>query len=456
MTLAHPLHRPQRASRLGAAILAVSIGAAATIGVPPVPGPGAPPAAAAGAGSCAPVAPLTAAAQNATVGVTPTAVHVGNVSVLSGPVPGLFEGAPTGVRAYFGMVNAQGGVDGRKLDLDGYDDAFNGANNTADTQQAAAKDFALVGSFSLFDGYGCKVLAGDPAVPDVSVTLDPGTNDLPNVFSAEPVGQGEELGPILYWKRLYPAAVEHAGSILADIPQVIAEWDVQKATMEHAGYHFVYTSFINPLTSDMTPEIIAMRDAGVQAVCITNLDYQLDAIFLLDAAQQGWHPQLVFSGGPAYADQFVRAAGGAGNVDGVWLGIEQALYLGQDRAKIPADNQFLTWVARVSPGWVPDLYTLFGWASAQLFVQALRAAGPDPTRGKVLAALRGITSFNASGLLAPTDPAAKRPAPCYLLARIVDGRYDRVADPPVGFRCDAPYYFVPGAAPGGSTGPPSG
>jgi len=448
VTRADRLHRSRRAFRLGAAVLAASVGAAASICVPLATGALPPQAAAAGTTSCAPLAPLTASARKATVGVTPNSVQVGNVSILSGPVPGLFQGAPTGVKAYFAMVNAEGGVDGRTLDLDSYDDAFSGANNTADTQQAVGKDLALVGSFSLFDGYGCKVLAGDPAVPDVSVTLDAGTNALPDVFSAEPVGQGQELGPLLYWKKLYPTAVEHAAGILADVPSVIAQWDVQKATMEHAGYHFVYTSEINPLTTDLTPEVVAMRSAGVQAICITNLDYQLDALFLLDAAQQGWHPQLLFSAGPAYADQFMKAAGGAANADGTWLGLEQALYLGQDRAKIPADNQFLTWVAKVSPGWVPDLFTLYGWASAQLFVQALRAAGPDPTRGKVLSALRAITSFNASGLLAPTDPAAKRPSPCYLLARIVEGQYHRVADPPVGFRCDAPYYYVRGGVPG--------
>ena len=49
---------------------------------------------------------------------------------------------------------------------------------------------------------------------------------------------------------------------------------------------------------------------------------------------------------------------------------------------MPAVKQFDTYVKKVNSSWVPDLYTLFGWASAEMFVQALKAAGPHPTRAR--------------------------------------------------------------------------
>jgi len=202
---------------------------------------------------------------------------------------------------------------------------------------------------------------------------------------------------------------------------------------------------VSPLTTDFTTDVVTMRSEGVQAIDITNLDYQLDATLMQDMAQQNWHPQLVFSAGPAYATQFITAAGGPAAADGVWIGQGASLYLGQDNAAVPAVGTFLSWVHRVAPSWDPDLFTLYGWVSAQLFVQALRAAGPHPTRGAVLHALDHITTFDASGLLAPGDPASKTPPSCYIIARIIDGTYQRVADPPHGgYRCDAPYYEVPG------------
>ena len=396
--------------------------------------------------TCGAAVPLTPAAAASSTGVTPSTLTVGNVAILSGPVPGLFQGAPTGVRAYFAYVNAHGGVDGRKLEVDGYDDGFNGQQNAQATQAAVAKDFALVGSFSLYDNYGCKVLAAAPAMPDVSVTLDPGTNALANVYSAQPVGQGGAMGPILFLKHRYPKAVRKAAALVANVSTVTSQWHVQQLAMEHAGYHFTYVRAVSPLTTDFTTDVITMRNEGVQAVDITNLDYELDATFMQDLTQQNWHPQLIYSSGPAYASQFIATAGGAAAADGVWLDQGVALYLGEDRSSIPADATFLSWVHKVAPSWKPDLFTLYGWASAQLFVQALRAAGPHPTRGAVLAALHHVRHFGASGLMASSDPAAKQPPACYLIARVVNGRYQRVDDPPHGgYRCDAPYYTVPGA-----------
>ena len=93
------------------------------------------------------------------------------------------------------MINSKGGVNGRKLVVDSKDDAFSGQQNQTDTQGATNSDFAMVGSFSLFDGYGCAALASNTAVPDVSVTLDPGTDALPNDFSAQPLSGQEPSGP---------------------------------------------------------------------------------------------------------------------------------------------------------------------------------------------------------------------------------------------------------------------
>ena len=55
-------------------------------------------------GTCTPaLAPTARPRTRATTGITAKSVTVGNVSIISGPVPGLFEGAPTGVKAYFAM-----------------------------------------------------------------------------------------------------------------------------------------------------------------------------------------------------------------------------------------------------------------------------------------------------------------------------------------------------------------
>jgi ABC-type branched-subunit amino acid transport system substrate-binding protein len=404
------------------------------------------PAGAAAATGCGTAATATAAQDASTTGVTATSVTVGNVSIISGPVPGLFQGAPIGVKAYFAYENAHGGVNGRKLLVDSKDDAFSSQQNATETQQSIASDFALVGSFSLFDGYGCQALAANTAVPDVSVTLDAGANALPNNFSAEPTTPGAALGPFNYYKKHYPAD-RTIGAIVSDVASAKAQWAGEAAAAEHDGFKVGYVDYVNPLQSDFTTDVINMRSKGVNAVDLTAVDWQDAAIFMQNAVTQGWKPGLVFSAGPVYADQFIAHAGGPAVANGIQLGTTQGLYLGQDAARVPADKLFLQYVHRVNPSWVPDLYTLFGWASAQLFVQALKAAGPHPTRGAVIAQLEKITRFDASGLLAPTDPAAKKPSGCYLMAGIKNGTFVREYPSGHGYACNASYFY---ASKGGS------
>ena len=396
-------------------------------------------------GTCTPALAPTPAQEAATTGITSKSVTVGNVSTISGPVPGLFEGAPTGVKAYFAMINAEGGVNGRKLMVDSKDDAFSGQQNQTDTQGAVNSDFALVGSFSLFDGYGCAALASNTAVPDVSVTLDPGTNALPNDFSAQPLSGKESLGTVEYYKKHYPKDMT-VGAIVSDVASAKQQLAEQFAGMKSVGYKIGYVDYVNPLQSDFTTDVINMKNAGVNAVDLGGVDWQDAAIFVENAATQNWHPGLIFSTGPVYADQFISHAGGPAATNGIQIGQVYALYLGQDAKSVPAVKQFDTYVKKVNPSWVPDLYTLFGWASAEMFVQALKAAGPSPTRGTVMAQLKKITSYDANGIMAGSNPAAKTVSPCFLMAGIKNGTFVRELPTGSGFDCNAKLYDATGVS----------
>jgi ABC-type branched-subunit amino acid transport system substrate-binding protein len=92
-------------------------------------------ASAANTAACAPSPKITTAQADSQTGVTSNSITVGNVSILSGPVPGLFEGAPIGVKAYFEYINSKGGVYGRHLLVDSKDDSFSSQQNEAETAQ---------------------------------------------------------------------------------------------------------------------------------------------------------------------------------------------------------------------------------------------------------------------------------------------------------------------------------
>ena len=100
---------------------------------------------------------------------------------------------------------------------------------------------------------------------------------------------------------------------------------------------------------------------------------------------------------------------------------------------------FLHWVNVASPGFTTDLFTLYGWLSAELFAQALKNAGTDPSRGSILKALGKITSFNGGNIVTTSDPVTRTTSNCYLIGLVLNGQWTRQDDPPI----NSPHPRVP-------------
>ena len=380
-------------------------------------------------------------------GITASSVHVGNVSTLA--IGGLFKGAQVGTEAYADYVNSTGGVNGRKITVDAADDQFTGAGNRQATQSAINSDFALVGSFSLQDSFGGALLKADPGMPDVSVVLDTTTNKLPNVYSAVPLNGGWEEGPLQYFKAKYPKDIDAAATLVADTPSSETDWVGEKYALEKVGYKVIYDPVYPVSQTDFTQNVVAMKSAGVKMLFLDQMPENYASGVLKALVQQNFHPVVVL-GAATYSNALVAASGGPSAVNGDYLQQNLSLYLGQDQTAIPAVGTFLHWVQVASPGFKPDLFTMYGWLSAELFSTALKNAGANPSRGSLLQALSKITTFSGDNIIAPNNPAAKTVGNCYLIGHVVNGDFARLDDPPVsssthGYRCDYQYITPPGA-----------
>ena len=376
-------------------------------------------------------------------GITARSVAVGNVSSLIG---GLFKGALVGTQAYAEYANSQGGVNGRRITVDGSDDTYAGAPNKQETQAAIQSDFAMVGGFSLQDNFGGAVLAANPQVPNVTVSLNLATANLPNSFSPAPAVNGWQQGPLAYFQKKYPSQIRHTAALVADQPAAVSKWTAEKAAMVGLGYNVVYDPSFNITTTDFNQYVITMKNDGVKILFLEQMPQNYAGSVVRALNQQDFHPVLVL-GGSTYSQELIPNSGGAPAIDGSYLEQNTSLFLGEDAGSIPAVDTFQTWVQKASPGFKADLYTLFGWLSAELFAQALQAAGTDPSRGSVLQALRGITSFSGGNLVGTVNPAKKIPSTCYIITKIEHGTINRLDDPPVsgpthGYRCDQPYFYA--------------
>jgi len=377
-------------------------------------------------------------------GITKTQVKIGTVATLSA---GLFKGAVVGTQAYADYINSKGGINGRKVVVTSSDDQFSGATNKQATQAAVNSDFATVGNFSLEDSYGGKVFAANPGIPDVSVVLDPTTNKLPNVYSPVPLNDGWEEGAMKYFAVKYPNTLHHAASMVAGLPSGEATWAGEKYVLEKVGFKVVYEPTYTVTTTDFTPYVVSMKNMGVKILFVDQMAESYASALLKALSQQNFHPVVVL-GAATYTDTLVADSGGQANVNGDQFQQNASLYLGGDSASIPAVSTFLHWVNVASPGFKPDLYAMYAWISGELFGQALKNAGSNPSRGSLLQALSKITTFDANHLIAPNNPAAKTIGNCYLIGKVANGQFVRQSDPPVsgsthGYRCDYSYVSPP-------------
>jgi branched-chain amino acid transport system substrate-binding protein len=377
-------------------------------------------------------------------GITATQIKVGNVSTLA--IGGLFKGAEVGTEAYAAYINSTGGVNGRKLVVDSSDDGYSGTGNKQATQNAVNSDAALVGGFSTFDSFGGTVLAKNLGVPDVTEVLDPVTNKLSNVYSAVPLEGGWEEGPLQYYKTKFgKAAIQKSATLVADLPSPEVDWAGEKNAMQKVGYKVIYDQTYGDTQTDFTQNVIAMKNAGVKVLFIDQMSEVYASSLLKDLQQQNFHPKVVL-GAATYSSALIPAAGGAAAVNGAYFDQNASLYLGGDKAVIPAVATFLKWVNVADPGFKPDLFTMYAWNSTSLFVQALKNAGKNPSRGSILKALSKVTTFNGGYIVTTSNPSARTTSNCYLVGQVLNGQWVRQNNPPVnsathGYRCD--YSYIP-------------
>jgi branched-chain amino acid transport system substrate-binding protein len=90
---------------------------------------------------------LTACAED---GVTNTSILIGQTVGLTGTVAGPVKEVNEGANAYFSIINKQGGVYGRKIELRTLDDRFDPALTAANAERLITRDHV----FALFQGRG--------------------------------------------------------------------------------------------------------------------------------------------------------------------------------------------------------------------------------------------------------------------------------------------------------------
>jgi branched-chain amino acid transport system substrate-binding protein len=364
-------------------------------------------------------------------GVTPTEIVVGNVSQISGLVPGFGQTGVNGAKAYFNMVNNAGGVCGRKITMTTADDRFQAATNRSETEKMAGKVLALVGNTSVVDDGGAPVIDAK-GLPDVSLGTTKARVAAKQNFSPNPIDPrpeaGNGLGGILaYFKST--DGISKAAIFYQDVATGVNQSNSYKVDFRNAGVPVVATYPVAPTATNFNTQANDMKQKGVDFV-ITVAEVNAMANLAKAFKSVGYFPKVPFYGAQVYGKKFLQLAGDA--AEGTRVGLIFAIP--EEAASNPAIAAFNTWYARTAPGADADFFALAGWVAADMFVTALKAAGPDPTHEKITAELAKLTSYDGGGLVANTNPAQKKSTTCFHVVSVKGGRWVKTY-PDKGFHC---------------------
>lgn len=323
-----------------------------------------------------------------TPGVTDTTVTIGTHQPLTGPAAAGYADVSAATSAYFAYVNANGGINGRAIEYLVKDDGYDPVDTQAAVSELVTRDevFAIVNGLGTPTHSSVLDFVDEEGVPDLFISSGSRVWNQPDVypntfgFNAEYVTEGAALAQYAVSRR--PEAKicvlgqddDYGEGILEGVEIVVGGNEITEIQLYSAS----------TATEDVTEPIVRLMEAGCEVNILGTIN-GFTAMSIGTAAQLGWSPQWYVSSSGADYPTLVQ-------------------YLGEDTGPALLEGMVSVNYLPFSPDseWVAlfrqinDEYndgapftanTVFGMSAGYLFAEALAAAGDDPTRESLIAAV---------------------------------------------------------------------
>lgn len=336
------------------------------------------------------VAVAISGSARAEVGVSQNEIVIGALGVLTGPLANNGQTIYDGAQAVYDQVNKQGGINGRKIKYVREDDRCQAADAIG-----AAKKLIYDDKVFLIHGGACSnaSLAARPEIVEAKVpwvitasTADSLTDPPdPRIFTTMLAAWMESAAEL-------QRAIDLGAKRIAVVVQQDA-WGRERVAalsgrFKKANISPIIQEDMSPEPSDATAVALRIRESKADAVILA-LFPKAAAIYMRDAYKIGFTPPTFGGSTIGDVDKFAKDVGIPGAVQNLQT-LSAAGY-------VPEDPKVAEWkktIETMYPGDRFSIWHMFGIASAQFLVEALKKAGPDLTREKIIEVL-AHTSVNA-------------------------------------------------------------
>lgn len=319
-------------------------------------------------------------------GITDDTVTIGTHQPLTGPAAAGYSTISAATAAYFAYVNDNGGIHGRDIEYIVKDDAYDPANTQTAVRQLVTEDRV----FAIVNGLGTPTHASvldyldEQGVPDLFVSSGSLTWNQPGVypntfaFNADYVTEGAALAQYATEQR--PDATicvlgqddDYGEGVLEGVETVVG------------GNEIAEIQTYSTANEDLTAQIGAMMEADCEVNILATIN-GFTAMAVGTAAALDWSPQW-----------HVSSSGGDYPTLVGYLGEDTAPLLLQGMVSVnylpfSPDDDWVALFHRINEEYNDGApftgNTVFGMSVGYLFAEALAAAGEDPTRASLVAAI---------------------------------------------------------------------
>jgi branched-chain amino acid transport system substrate-binding protein len=361
-------------------------------------------------------------------GVTPTTVLLGGTAPLTGP-QSAYASIARGAKAYFDYVDSKGGVNGRRIDYTVLDDVSDPTQTAQLTKRLVEKDgvFAVFNTFGTDQNLAVRDYLNQKKVPQLfaasgATTLGSESGQYPYTIGLRPTlsAEGWVLGQ--YLARTQGAAkvgvlYENSGygqELLSGLRRGVLRSKVK----------LVSTQAYDVGAADVQAQIARLRVSGANVLAVFASPKQATEA-LKYANRLGWRPKLTIGSSAASSATVLDAASEKGT-NRVVKGMVSIAYLKDPTdprwAKDSAMKLYRKVLSRYAPAADPnDVYHVYGMAAAWTAVEAIRRAGSDLTRERLVQIVGSLNlqgnPFLLPGIALKTGPGDHFPIDQMLLQR---------------------------------------
>jgi ABC-type branched-subunit amino acid transport system substrate-binding protein len=321
------------------------------------------------------------------IGATDTEIKIGNLAPYSGPVSA-YGTIGKAAGAYFAKVNAEGGVNGRKINYISLDDTYTPSKTVEQARKRVEQEEVLL----MFLPIGTS--------HNQAIQRYMNAKKVPQLFvgsGASRWGDIKNFPWTLGWQPTYHSEGKVFGQhALAENPNAkIAVLmqnddfgkDFHKGVLDGLGEK-AKTNIVSHQTFEVTDptidsQIVSARGAGADVLIILATP-KFSAMAIRKTAEMGWKPSRYVASVSVSVSSVLKPAGLENAV-----GVISATYF-----RDPTDpasqgtrelNDYLAFMKQYYPAGDPnDSLNLIGYSSAQTLVQTLKQAGDDLTRENVM------------------------------------------------------------------------